>query len=281
VPGVDGYTLTADGNIIHARATLKYRIVDPVQYAFRFAAASNLLQNVLDNALVDASGRYPAEAAIYRDKIGFRDAVLDRVGEAIEQHRLGIAVDPSDVQVVAPLDVRPSFEAVLAAEQERSSKVNDARAYAAEITVRAAGESEAVLGIARGARNQMVTAVAAEAGSFGEQLPHFERNPALFARRRLTETVEQGPDQRPGQVRLPPAQPGRPAASSPPTRARARETRLPRPPQALISIPCKSPPSSVAGARFRTPMPTPPPAAPTPGKAWSNPCGNSASSSSG
>ncbi len=190
-PGADGYTLTADGNIIHTRATLKYRIVDPVPYAFRFATASNLLQNVLNNALVDASARYSAEAAIYRDKIGFRDAVLDRVREAIDQHRLGIAVDPSDVQVVAPLDVRPSFEAVLAAEQERSSKVNDARAYAAEVTVRASGEAEAILATARGGRNQLVTAVAAEAGSFAEQLPHFERNPGLFARRRLTETLEQ------------------------------------------------------------------------------------------
>lgn len=190
-PGVDGYTLTADGNIIHARATLKYRITDPAAHVFRFAAISNLLQNVLNNSLVDASGRYAADAAIYRDKIGFRDAVLERVREAIDQHHLGISIDPSDVQVVAPLDVRPSFEAVLAAEQERSSKINDARAYAAEVTVKATGEAEAVLASARGARNQLVAAVAAEAGSFAEQLPHFERDRALFAQRRLTETIEQ------------------------------------------------------------------------------------------
>jgi membrane protease subunit HflK len=189
-PGMDGYVLSADGNIVHARTTLKYRVADPMAYVFRFAAVSNLLQNVLNNALADAAGRFRADAAVYGDKIAFRDAVLDRVREAIDQHRLGITLEPSDVQVVAPLEVRPSFEAVLAAEQERSSKVNEARAYAAEITVKATGEAEALLAGARGGRSQLVAAVAAEADSFSDQLPHFERNPALFARRRLTETLE-------------------------------------------------------------------------------------------
>src|SRR5438105_363165 len=31
-PAVDGYALTADGNIVHTRATLTYRISDPVRY---------------------------------------------------------------------------------------------------------------------------------------------------------------------------------------------------------------------------------------------------------
>src|ERR1044071_4960319 len=43
--GVDGYTLTGDGDIIHARATLSYRISDPVSYVFHFANATNLLQH--------------------------------------------------------------------------------------------------------------------------------------------------------------------------------------------------------------------------------------------
>jgi membrane protease subunit HflK len=190
VPGVDGYTIAADGNIIHARATLKYRIADPARYAFRFTSASNLLQNVLNNALLDASAQLMADAAIYRDKLGFKDAVLARLRDGIEQHQLGITLDPFDVQVVAPLDVRPAFEAVLAAEQERSRKINEARGYANEVTLKAGGEAEAVISVGRSASNRLVSAVSAEANYFTEQLPHYERNPALFSRRRLAETVE-------------------------------------------------------------------------------------------
>jgi len=190
VPGVDGYTISADGNIIHARATLKYRIEDAARYAFRFTSASNLLQSVLNNALLDASAQFTAAAAIYRDKLGFKDSVLARLREGIEEHQLGITLAPFDVQVIAPLDVRPAFEAVLAAEQERSRKINEARGYANEVTLKAGGEAEAVISVRRSASNRLVSAVSAEANYFTEQLPHYERNPALFSRRRLAETVE-------------------------------------------------------------------------------------------
>ena len=189
-PGVDGYTLTADGNIIHARATLKYRIADPVRYLFHFRDPTNLLQNVLNNALLDASAQFNADAAIYRDKTGFKDAVLARLDAVIVEQQLGIELDPFDVQVVAPLDVRPAFEAVLAAEQERSQKINEARAYSNEVTLKAVGEAQAVISAGRSSSNQVVLAVAAEAKSFNDQLPQFERSPQLFARRVLNETLE-------------------------------------------------------------------------------------------
>src|SRR5439155_21900281 len=41
--GVDAYTLTGDGNIIHAKATMSYRISDPISYWFNFTNATNLL----------------------------------------------------------------------------------------------------------------------------------------------------------------------------------------------------------------------------------------------
>src|SRR5262249_797689 len=40
-PAIDGYLITADANIIHARATLYYRIKDPIQYVFNFVNGSN------------------------------------------------------------------------------------------------------------------------------------------------------------------------------------------------------------------------------------------------
>lgn len=189
-PGVDGYTLTADGNIIQARATMKYRIADPVLYTFHFKDATNLLQNVLNNALLDASAQFTADAAIYRDKIGFKDAVLSRLETAIEENHLGIELDPLDVQVVAPIDVRADFEAVLSAEQERSQKINEAQAYANQVTVEAVGEGQAIVSAGISSSNQFVLAVDAEAKSFNDQLPQFERNPLLFAHRVLDQTLE-------------------------------------------------------------------------------------------
>ncbi|MCW5559408.1 MAG: hypothetical protein KIT22_16465, partial [Verrucomicrobiae bacterium] len=176
--------------IFHARATLKYRLTDPQQYVFQFGSASNVLQSLLNSALIHAASGITAEAAIYRDKLAFRDAVLAEISEGIARHQLGITLDPFEVQVVAPVDVRGAFEAVLAAEQERSQKINEARGYANEIVLTAGGQAQAVLNEGITASNKLVLAVASQAKFFADQLPHYRAEPSLFKRRLLAETME-------------------------------------------------------------------------------------------
>jgi membrane protease subunit HflK len=189
-PGADGYLLAGDGNIFHARATLKYRISDPVQYAFAFGSASNVLQSLLNNALLHAASGVTAESAIYRDKLAFRDAILAGLSEGLTRHPLGVTLDPFDVQVVAPVDVRPAFEAVLAAEQERSQKINEARGYANEVTLKAGGQAQAIISEGITASNKLVLTVAGQAKFFTDQLPYYRADVALFRRRLLAETME-------------------------------------------------------------------------------------------
>jgi membrane protease subunit HflK len=184
-PEADGYTLTADGNIIHVRATVKYRITDPVRYVFGFAHAPTLLTNLLNNAIIYASARMTADAALYKDKAGFRDLVLERVRQLIAQADLGITLEPSDVETKTPVDVRQAFEEVNAAEQERSRKISDALGYQDQITAKALGEAQAILARAAGASNRLVTAIAAEAQAFRDQLPEYRKDPELFRQRLL------------------------------------------------------------------------------------------------
>ena len=209
-PGADGYLLAGDGNIFHARATLKYRISDPWQYAFTFGSASNVLQALLNSSLLHAASGITAESAIYRDKLAFRDAVLAEVSEGIARHQLGVTLDPFDVQVVAPVDVRGAFEAVLAAEQERSQKINEARGYANEVTLKAGGQAQAILSEGLSASNKLVLTVASQAKFFFEQLPHYRAEPALFRRRLLAETMETVVANAQDVFVLPRANPGQP-----------------------------------------------------------------------
>jgi hypothetical protein len=68
-PAIDGYALTGDGNIVHAQATLSYRIEDPVRCVFEFAGntgsgfslagVSNAVVNALDNALANPDPALP------------------------------------------------------------------------------------------------------------------------------------------------------------------------------------------------------------------------------
>ena len=189
-PGVDGYTLTSDGNTLHVRATIKYRITNPVQYAFQFASFTNLLENVVNNALYHAASGFSAEAAIYKDKTGFKERVIAQVNEGIARHKLGITLEPSEVETSAPLEVRRAFDEVLAAEQERGKKISEAQGLRDEITRKAVGESQALISEGTTSSNRLVQAVSAEASYFTEQLPNFRKNPELFVELARVETLQ-------------------------------------------------------------------------------------------
>ena len=188
-PGVDGYTLTGDGNIIHVQAILSYRISDPVNYAFNFANATNLLQHLLDNALNYASCRFTADDAL-RNKLGFQEAVLNRVNETTEKLKLGVTIEPREVLIAPPIDVEKAFSDVLSAQQKGDQKIQEAETYARIATNGAAGDAAAIIrgGVTRS--NYLVQTVAAEAKQFNDLLPRYQADPQLFKQRLLADSMQ-------------------------------------------------------------------------------------------
>lgn len=189
-PGVDGYTLTSDGNIIHVKAILKYRISDPVRYTFDFANTTNLLQNFLNNAIFYTSAHFTAEKALYGDKSSFRDMVSDRVQSLINKHNLGVTLEPISVDTSAPFNVRPSYEAVQQSDLDRNQKINSAQGDSDKMLREAQGEYQAIRSAGMSESNQLVQAVRAEAATFTELLPLYRDDPKLFRQRVLTEKFQ-------------------------------------------------------------------------------------------
>ncbi|HTH46917.1 MAG TPA: protease modulator HflK [Candidatus Limnocylindria bacterium] len=190
-PGVDGHTLTSDGNILHVRATMKYRISDPVAYTFQFHDVTNTLVNFLNNAIYHASARFTADAALYKERTAFTDAIRERLATLVERANLGIALEPLDVEVSAPLYVRDAFDEVIKAEQDRSKKISEARGFFDETVRKAEGEASAIRSSGLVVSNSLVQAVGAEAKFFLDALPIYDRNPALFRERVRVEAVTQ------------------------------------------------------------------------------------------
>jgi membrane protease subunit HflK len=189
-PETDGYVLTADGNIVHARATIKYRIADPLRYSFGFTNTTELLTNIVNNALIHAAAHTTAEAMIYKEKTGYRDAVVERVRQKIEELNLGVVLEPSEVETKAPVDVRPAFEAVNATEQDRDKAIRTAEGDRDEIVRRADGEAQAIINQSIASSNSLVSRVEADARYFNDVLPYYRQDPHLFEQRLLTATLQ-------------------------------------------------------------------------------------------
>ena len=188
-PGVDGYLLSADGNIIHARATYSYRITDPAAYAFQFMNVTNVLQGLIDNALFFAASQFTADDMLYRNRAAFQELVLDRVRAGVDRIGLGVTVDPREIREEPPLYVQSAFNSVVQAQQRGDIRIQEAEAYARSITNKAVGEASAVLRDGMTRSNSLLQTVAAEAKSFAGLKPSYERDPRLFQKRLLAETV--------------------------------------------------------------------------------------------
>jgi modulator of FtsH protease HflK len=179
--------LTGDGNIVHVRATLSYRITDPLRYAFQFGQVTNLMQGILDNALIYAASRFSADDALYLNKLAFQETVLERVNLMVERLQVGVTVDPREVRTRPPLFVEDAFDNVLRAQQEGDLMIQEAQSYARGATNRAIGEASAVRSDGVTRSNYLVQTLSAEANSFEGLLPAYERDPNLFRQRLLAE----------------------------------------------------------------------------------------------
>jgi modulator of FtsH protease HflK len=188
-PALDGYVLTADGNIVHVRATLSYRIEDPIRYVFDFVSASNAVQNALNNALIATATHFNVDDILTRDRLGFQDAVRRRVVALIEGQNLGVIVEQCPVESRAPRQLRLAFDAVITAGQIREKLLNDARGYENQITNRAGADATARLNGAETDRTRLVQSVMSDADNFRRLRPRYESNPDLFVQQRLVETM--------------------------------------------------------------------------------------------
>lgn len=188
-PAVDGYVLTADNNIIHTRATLTYRISDPIRYVFSFVNASNAVQNALDDSLLWTSSQFKVDDVLTRDLAGFQEAVRRRIVQLIEKHDLGVTVENCVVQSIRPRQLKDAFDRVISAEQDSGKVLNAALNYQNEVTNRAGADADSTIKLAQTESDQLVKDTAAQAERFKEILPKYERAPELFVQQRLNETL--------------------------------------------------------------------------------------------
>ncbi|HTG43456.1 MAG TPA: SPFH domain-containing protein, partial [Verrucomicrobiae bacterium] len=108
-PATDGYTLTSDGNIVHIRADVRYRITEPLKYVLSFVNASNVVQDAVDNALFYASSFFTVTQATRENQLGVRDLILQRVRDLAHQQDLGITIESCDALIVPPRQLKQAF----------------------------------------------------------------------------------------------------------------------------------------------------------------------------
>jgi membrane protease subunit HflK len=171
---------------------LRYRVTNPLDYVLNFVSASNVVQNALDNALIHASAEFTVDQALRgATVVEFRDRVLARVRELVEQEGVGVSIEDALLfQPIAPRQVKKAFADVIAANQDLGKVISQAQGDANGVRNRAVGDAKMVVNAGKAEANRLVQSAAADAQYFQDTLPYYERNPELFLSRLQIESLQ-------------------------------------------------------------------------------------------
>lgn len=192
-PAAHGYTLTEDGNILHVRATLQYRITDAKAYAFNHVTASNTVAHFLNNALYYAASQFTAEEALWRDQAGFKQTVERRIRALMPQAEgaeLGIELESTTIEKNPPLQIERSFTQLQDVTSRREQQISEAEGSASELLATARGEANRILSQAQSRTNEYLQSLSADAEYFQDVLPQYQSQPELLRTRLLVETTQ-------------------------------------------------------------------------------------------
>ena len=136
--------LTGDQNIIDIAYQVRWNIRDPEAYLFNLAEPQDTVRQVAESAMRAVIGSVSLNDAIGEGRGEIEARVTEAMQDVLNSYRSGVAVQGISIrQADPPAAVNEAFKQVTAAQQQAQSFLNEARAYALQVTARAQGDATA------------------------------------------------------------------------------------------------------------------------------------------
>ncbi|MCD6460491.1 protease modulator HflK [bacterium] len=180
-PGIDGYIICGDVNIIHAKWILRYTIDNPYTYYTVIKDNEQLLKNFFRNSVISVANSKYVDDVLRTGIEKFRKQVQLKFQDNLNIFNCGIEINRVDIDRISPpIQVKQAFDDVIQAEQEHSQKVNEAKSFASKKINQAIGISSQILSQANAYKTNFVEETKADANYLSEILDKYENNPEIF-----------------------------------------------------------------------------------------------------
>jgi membrane protease subunit HflK len=183
--------LTGDLNVAVVEWSSQYRISDPFQWLFRVRNVEDTFRDLNEAVMRAVVGDRNVTEVLTVGRQEIEDQVKVKLQELCDQYETGITVDQIVLQDVNPPDpVKPSFNEVNEAEQERERSINEARSEYNRVIPKARGEALQMIQRAEGYAVDRVNRAKGDVVLFEEVLAAYRRAPEVTRRRIYLETME-------------------------------------------------------------------------------------------
>lgn len=182
--------LTGDLNVAVVEWTAQYRVRDPYKYLFKVRSVQKTFRDMNETVMREVVGDRSVNEVLTVGRQEVAAEVELRLQALCDQYENGIKVEQIVLQDVNPPDqVKPSFNEVNQAQQEREKLINQARADYNQIIPRASGQALQTIEQAEGFATDRVNRARGDAELFIKVHAAYQRAPEVTRRRMYLETM--------------------------------------------------------------------------------------------
>ena len=183
--------LTSDENIVNVQINVQYRVGDPQRYLFGTRNADKVLEQAALSTVRENVGRATLDAVL-----GARNALAVsarvQLQKSLDGYRTGLVVTELNLQNARPPDeVKPAFDDVNSASQDRDRVISESRAYAAKVVPEARGQAASIRTAAEGYKTAKIARATGDAQRFSLLVDEYKLAPEVTRKRLWLETVQE------------------------------------------------------------------------------------------
>ncbi|UCF37221.1 MAG: FtsH protease activity modulator HflK [Acidobacteriota bacterium] len=183
--------LTGDLNVAVVEWIVQYRVTDPEKYLFKVRNVTETFRNMNEAIMRQVIGDRTVTEVLTVGRQEIESDVQVSLQELCDQYETGIKIDQVVLQDVNPPDpVKPSWDEVNQAQQQRDRLINEARAEYNEVIPRARGEAEQAVLQAEGYAVDRTNRAEGEASRFKALYAEYRRAPEVTRKRLYLETMQ-------------------------------------------------------------------------------------------
>ncbi|UCF87325.1 MAG: FtsH protease activity modulator HflK [Nitrospiraceae bacterium] len=182
--------LTGDLNAAQVEWIVQYRVNDPYKFLFRVRNAVQTFRDINEAMMRKVVGDRTVDEVLTVGRQELASTVTTKLQELSDQYEMGIKVVQVVLQDVNPPElVKPAFNEVNEAQQEREKLINQAKSEYNKVIPRAKGEAEKTIEEAKGYALERVNNARGEASKFNAVFKEYLKAKEVTHQRIYLETM--------------------------------------------------------------------------------------------
>jgi membrane protease subunit HflK len=187
----ESHMLTGDLNAAVVEWVVQFRIVDPYKFLFRVRNVGDTFRDMSEAVMRQIVGDRTVNEVLTVGRAEVAHEVENLLQDLCDQYETGIKVDQVVLQDVNPPDpVKPSFNEVNEAQQEREKLINQAQSEYNKVVPRAKGEAQQTIQKAEGYALNRINRAEGDATRFIALYDEYRKAPEVTRKRIYLETMD-------------------------------------------------------------------------------------------